>query len=81
MSAKALPDQLWGVVPRAALLASRHLLSWHLLVGAMTGKGPAYSRDVTTRVAELHFGAAMPLKDAVVLAMGDANPPTPETAQ
>jgi hypothetical protein len=80
MSVKALPEHLWGVVPRAALLASGHLLSWHLLIGAATGKGPAYSRRVTERAAELHFRAAMPLKDAVVHAMGDSTPPAEKAA-
>lgn len=80
MGAKPLPESLWGAVPRAALLASSHLLSWHLLIGAATGKGPAYSRRVTERAAELHSRAAMPLKDAVVLAMGDSNPPAEKAA-
>lgn len=80
MSPHVIPESAWGAFPRATLMFARPLLSWHLLIGVVTDKGPAYSRQVTEQAGELYAKAAMPLKDAVVHAMGNSNPPSEKAA-
>lgn len=78
MGTHVIPESAWGAIPRATLMFARPLLSWHLLMGVVTGMGPAYSRRVTNLAAELRAGAAMNTKDAVTLAVGECRGQEPE---
>lgn len=78
MTIRTVPESAWGIVPRTQLLAARQLLSWHLLMGVVTGMGPAYSRRVANLAVELRAGAAMNTKDAVTLAVGECRGQEPE---
>lgn len=59
-------------VPPVVLVFSRAAADPHVLMGALTGRGPEGVRWLWSRVEQLHREAAMPLRQAVTVAMAEA---------